>query len=112
MHPPLLHRAAKPDGRALERYAGFFALFDDFRGFVDHFFLQDLTTADHSEVVFFMPFDDFKPPAMPRDVPTYLEYRRRTIDFIAARNSRIDKAVNCGKAKHADGRLRAEKRPT
>ena len=78
----------------LERYAKYFALFGDFRGFVDHFFLQDLTTADHSEVVFFMPFDDFKPPAVPRDVATYLEYRRQTIDFITARNSRIDEAVN------------------
>jgi hypothetical protein len=83
-----------PLDATLERHARFFALFGDFRGFVEHFYFQDLTTTDHSEVVFFMPFDDFTPPAVPRDVATYLEYRRRSIDFIAARNSRIDEAVN------------------
>jgi hypothetical protein len=85
-----------PLDATLERYAGFFALFGDFRGFVDHFFLQDLVTADYSAVGFFMPFNDFRSPAVPGDVQTYLEYRRRSINFIAARNRRIDEAVNLG----------------
>jgi hypothetical protein len=72
----------------------FFPLFGDFRGFVDHFLFQDLTTPDYSAVVFFMPFDDFNPPAVPPDLATYLEYRKRTIDFIEARNLRISEAVN------------------
>jgi Family of unknown function (DUF6994) len=80
----------------LRRYADFFSLFGDFRGFVDHFLFQDLTTPDYSEVVFFLPFDDFKTPGLPGDLASYLEYRRRTIDFIAARNRRIDEAVNRG----------------
>ena len=38
---------------------------------------------------FFMPFDDFDPPWVPDDVRAYKEYRRRSIEFIEARNHRI-----------------------
>lgn len=85
---------SSPLQATLERYSGFFALFVDFRGFVDHFLFQDLVAADYSAVVFFMPFNDFRPPAVPPDLGTYLSYRRRTTDFVAARNSRIAEAVN------------------
>lgn len=85
---------SSPMDAALVRYAGFFALFGDFRGFVDHFFLQDLVTADYSAVRFFMPFDDFLSPAVPPDVAAYLSYRTRTVGFVEARNSRIAQAVN------------------
>jgi hypothetical protein len=37
-----------------------------------------------------MPFDDFHPPSVPNDVGTYTEYRRRSIEFIKARNHRIN----------------------
>jgi hypothetical protein len=37
-----------------------------------------------------MPFDDFRTPSVPRDLDTYREYRRRSIDFVEARNRRID----------------------
>lgn len=87
---------SSPMDTTLERYSRFFALFGDFRGFVDHFFFQDLVTADYSAVSFFMPFNDFLPPAVPRDLAAYLSYRKATIEFIAARNARIDKAVNPG----------------
>jgi hypothetical protein len=36
-----------------------------------------------------MPFDDFRPPSVPKAVGTYKEYRRLSIEFIKARNSRI-----------------------
>ncbi len=72
----------------LARYAAFFALFGDFRGYVSFFLLDDLVTEDLS-VRFFMPFDDFRPPSVPKDVGTYKEYRRRSIEFIEARNHRI-----------------------
>jgi hypothetical protein len=83
-----------PLGATLARYASFFALFDDFGGYVDFFLLQDLVTADGRGVRFFMPFDDFNPPAMPRDVETYREFRRLSIEFIQARNQRIDALFN------------------
>jgi hypothetical protein len=37
-----------------------------------------------------MPFNDFNPPAIPRDLDAYLEFRRSSIKFTEARNRRID----------------------
>ena len=78
-------------GETLARYGDFFALFESFRGYVDFFLLQDLVTDDYSAVTFFMPFDDFKTPSVPKDFDTYGEYRRRSIEFIEARNRRIER---------------------
>ena len=76
-------------GETLNRYRDFFALFESFRGYVDFFLLQDLVTEDYSAVTFCMPFDDFKTPSAPKDFNTYVEYRRRSMEFIEARNRRI-----------------------
>ena len=78
-----------PLGETLARYRDFFALFEDFRRYVEFFMLQDLVTDDYSAVRFFMPFDDFNTPSVPRDGDTYKEYRRLCIEFIEARNRRI-----------------------
>ena len=80
-----------PLGDTLKRYREFFALFGDFRGYVEFFMLQDLVVDDYSAVTFFMPFDDFRTPPVPGDVDTYREYRRLTIEFLEARNRRIDR---------------------
>jgi hypothetical protein len=56
---------------------------------VEFFLLQDLVTANCGLVKFFTSFDDFTTPAVPRDIDTYIEYRKRTINFVIARNSRI-----------------------
>jgi hypothetical protein len=37
-----------------------------------------------------MPFSDFNPPAIPRDLGTYLEFRHLSMEFTEARNRRID----------------------
>ena len=79
-----------PLAPALGRYAGFFALFEDFQGYVDFFLLQDLVSSGYEAVRFFMPFNDFNPPAIPGDLDTYLEFRRLSIEFTKARNRRID----------------------
>ena len=78
-----------PLSEVLGRYRDFFALFRDFRGYVDFFLLQDLATADADRVEFFMRFDDFTTPAVPRSIETYKEYRRLAIDFLRARNRRM-----------------------
>ena len=78
-----------PLGETLARYRDFFALFQDFKGYVEFFLLQDLVTEDCSAVRFFMPFDDFNTPSVPSDGDTYKEYRRLSIEFIEARNGRI-----------------------
>ncbi len=71
----------------LARYRDFFAAFEDFRGYVDFWLLQDMVTDDYSAVRFLTPFDDVKPPAIPRDLDTYREYRRRSIEFVEARTA-------------------------
>lgn len=78
-----------PLADTLSRYADFFALFGDFRGYADFFLLADLIECDCS-VRFFTPFDDFQSSPCPKDVGTYEEYRHRSIEFIVARNHRIE----------------------
>lgn len=70
------------------RYRDFFALFEDFPSYVEFYLLQDIVDSSHS-VRFFMPFDDFKSPAVPSDVSTYREFRARSMEFNTARNERI-----------------------
>ena len=81
----------------LFRYRKFFALFDSFEGYVDFFMLQDLVDADASRVRFFLPLNDFNTP-LPWDRDSYKEYRERSMEFVGARNRRIeqyDKDVLC-----------------
>jgi hypothetical protein len=80
-----------PLGGTLARYRDFFALFESFKGYVEFFLLQDLVTNDCSAVTYSMPFDDFKTPSVPKDFDTYVEYRRRSMEFVAARNRRIER---------------------
>lgn len=82
---------SSPLGETLLRYHDFFALFDDFSGYVDFFVLQDLVADDRSTVNFFMPFDDFNSPSTPKDRDAYEDYRRRSIGFVEARNRRIER---------------------
>lgn len=78
-----------PLSDVLKRYAEFFALFDDFRGYVDFFLLQDLVTDDYSGIRFFAPFNNFVSSPFPQSVAEYERYRALTIDFVTARNERI-----------------------
>ncbi len=78
-----------PLSDTLARYSDFFALFGDFKGFVEFFLLQDLVTEDFCQVTFMHQFDDFKTPAVPSTLDEYREYVRRATEFIDARNRRI-----------------------
>jgi hypothetical protein len=78
-----------PLGETLARYEGFFKLFEDFRGYVEFFLLQDLVADDYSAVKFFMPCDDFTRPSVPGDIDAYRAYRRLSMEFVHARNRRI-----------------------
>lgn len=69
--------------------AAFFALFENFSGFIEHFLLQDLVSDDHSQIRFFLPFDDFTRSAIPADVASYRAYRAASMEFVHARNERI-----------------------
>lgn len=78
-----------PLRQVIETYAAFFDLFVDFDGYVAFFLLQDLV-AERGRVRFFTAFDDFNGSGAPSDLETYLRYRGRVLEFIAARNSRIE----------------------
>ena len=78
-----------PMTAVLTANSDYFSIFKDFRRFVDHFLLQDLTTNDYKGIKFLMPFDSFSTPSVPRDLIAYRAYKKATIEFINARNSRI-----------------------
>lgn len=78
-----------PLGETLHRYGDFFSLFGDYNGYVDFFLLQDLVSNSDGLVRFFMPFEDFKTSAVPRDLDSYTRYRNLVIEFVNARNNRI-----------------------
>lgn len=69
----------------------FFALFTDFKGYVDFFFLQDMINDDYTKV---KPFLSFKNGPLPRTADEYDEYRKNSIEFIKKRNERIKKYLN------------------
>jgi hypothetical protein len=82
-------REPNPLAKVLDRYADFFALFEDFRGYVDFFLLQDLVNADCTAVNLFTPFEEFKPYPVPATADAYRDYMEAAVAFIEARNRRI-----------------------
>lgn len=80
-----------PMRKTLAWYDDYFRLFGDFDGFVRFFLLDDLLTADRWRVRFFLPFDGFtRPAAVPADLAEYEAYMGASMDFISARNARIN----------------------
>ena len=78
-----------PLREVFERYADFFYLFKDFRGYVDFFFYQDLVEKDYSGIKFWHSFDDFKTPPLPTSKEEYISYKDKVIVFLNGRNKRI-----------------------
>jgi hypothetical protein len=80
---------SSPLAAVLARYAHFFDLFRDFRGYVEFFLLQDLVSDDFSAVKISEPFDDFRGLPIPGSIQEYDAYKNASIAFIQARNQRI-----------------------
>jgi hypothetical protein len=80
---------ATPLGPTLASYEDFFDLFNDFRGYVEFFLLQDLVNDGDGHVRFFTNFDHFQSPAVPSDLASYMHFRDASIKFVLARNRRI-----------------------
>jgi len=80
---------ASPLSEPLRRYSDFFVLFEDFRGYVEFFLLQDLVTGNGREVRISKPYDNFRSSPVPRDANQYRAYRDDAVAFINARNRRI-----------------------
>ena len=77
-----------PLAETLGRYRDFFDLFVNFDGYVRFFVLDDLVRADGT-ISFFRRFDGFDGRPLPRDLPEYLDYREKALEFVNARNARI-----------------------
>lgn len=79
-----------PLKECLAVHRDFFALFENFSGYVDYFLLNDLVTGDSAAVRFYTPFDDFTGDPLPvGSVDEYRVYMQRSMEFIRARNERI-----------------------
>jgi hypothetical protein len=91
-----------PMSQVLARYASFFGLFTEFRGYVEFFLLQDIVTEDCTEVRIAPPFDQFRGSPIPTSVAEYNEYKDASITFITARNQRIQGAVIGGAGRRVE----------
>ena len=72
-----------------KRYDRFFRLFQNFKGSIDFFLLQDIVTDDYSNTKIAIDFDGFKTLPAPGSPDEYMKYMENTIKFITARNERI-----------------------
>lgn len=70
------------------RYKNFFDLFESFTGYVNFFLLNDLV--ENGTIKFYLPFDNFKTKPSFTDVDEYLVYKKGVMDFVKARNERIE----------------------
>ena len=77
-----------PLSDVLQRYSAFFNLFQDFQGYVDFFLLQDLVTEEHSFIKFYLPFESFDNPPLPRTVYEYRSYKDNVTNYVVKRNQR------------------------
>lgn len=83
-------RLDSPLAECLDVYQDFFALFGSFRGYVEHFLLQDLVDDTLTSIRFFEGPGDFSQDPLPvSGVDGYREYMAESIRFIRARNRRI-----------------------
>jgi hypothetical protein len=82
-------KESSPLEEVFERYANFFYLFEDFKGYVDFFLYQDLVTEDTTEIKFWLPFNDFTQAPLPRNLNEYLSYKTAVTLFLKSRNQRM-----------------------
>jgi hypothetical protein len=73
----------------LKRYSSFFNLFDNFKGYVDFFLLQDLVTNNYSSIKYLIPFKNFENSPLPNNVEEYRLYKKNLTSFVLARGQRI-----------------------
>lgn len=75
------------------RYKDFFDLFENFKGYINFFLLNDLVD-ENENIKFYLPFDNFKTKPTFADIDEYLVYKKGVIKFIKARNKQIDNYAN------------------
>jgi hypothetical protein len=80
-------QSPNPLHSTLDRYWRFFELFETFEAYVAFFLLQDLV--QDGAIRFFLPFDEFRRPALPLDVDEYRMYMANGKAFVRARSARM-----------------------
>jgi len=73
----------------LLRYKNFFNLFEGFEGYYTFFLFVDLID-ENKKVKFYLPFDNFNTKPTFTEVDDYLTYKNGVMNFIKARNKRIE----------------------
>ena len=79
----------------LKRYATFFNLFLDFKGYVDFFLLNDLLN-NNLTIKFYLQFDDFNSIPSFKNTRDYMVYKERVTEFVHARSQRMLDFCNKG----------------
>jgi hypothetical protein len=82
-----------PLTNVFQRYNDFFALFINFKGYVDFFFLNDLVTADYCKVKFHIPYRCFDDSPLPKSKEEYLIYKENSVSFIKSRAKRMEDSL-------------------
>ncbi len=88
------NKEKSPLTNCFNNYSAFFEMFIDFKGYVDFFILQDLVSADYTQIKFYHPFTNFEGSPLPQTLDEYLKYKSKNIEFINNRNKRIEKWAN------------------
>ena len=77
----------------LNRYKYFFALFENFIGYIQFYLLDDIID-NNGNIKFYLPFDNFKSKPVFNSLDDYFLYKQGVMTFINSRNKRIDKLYN------------------
>jgi hypothetical protein len=83
-----------PLSKVLQNDADFFQLFNNFKGYVDFFYLNDLVSEDYSNIKYYLEFDNFNRNPLPQTVDEWLRLYNSQMEFLRARNKRINESAN------------------
>lgn len=72
----------------------FFELFENFKGYVDYFFLQDCVTDDYNTVKFWIGDGEFSNYPLPQSPKEYVSFIEKELEFVEKRNKRIEQYCN------------------
>ena len=75
-----------PMNGTISRYEDFLKLFNNFRGYVQFFLLDDMVNIDYYNVKFFNAFNSFITDPYPKEVNEYSAYIENTTSYIKVRS--------------------------
>ena len=84
---------SSPLSDVMEQDRDFYALFNDFKGYVDFFYLQDCVAEDYKQVRFWLEDGSFTNKPLPQTVEEYLKFIENELVFLEKRNARIKSAL-------------------